>query len=100
MKVIWKKVILHGVDGNRFVGHPLGFFHERFPHALDEIRQMPPGIPISFERAVQIFNDDINACIGVNDLRPGDIAQIGLAKWMASLGYQIILSGHEFDVIS
>jgi len=90
-------MLLYNVDGNPYWGHPLGWNENLYPVMLEQIQAMQ-GEPISFEAAVHMFFEDIFEAYEMEGNEFSDLADIGLARWISSKGYRIVLTGNEYHI--
>jgi hypothetical protein len=97
MKVRWKPFWAQNEDGSiyRYEAHMLNYE----PTLIHRIMRMPKGKPISLDRAYTLYQLDAISDLGENGTAFFDRLGEDWIRWIEEMGYQIILTGDEFDLI-
>ena len=100
----WKPIPAYNIDGLKTFHPPHGFAMNAENH-LQSILAMPAGKPISLqnatilflERFFEIWDQCPATCPGMKPLNRFD--DLGIVGYMKSLGYKIVLTGKEYEMI-
>lgn len=99
MRVIWKPIIMHSLEGKPCAPSvPKTFSND--PLLFDKIQAMPKGTPVGLAAAFNMYWYEIMSNVLDDDgdsKLAGEITNQDWVKWISKQGFQIILRGDEYD---